>query len=197
MSSLWLIAAIAAWGVVHSLLASVPVKDVFLRRLGRGPMRLYRLVYNIFAVVSFLPILWLMLVLPDGHLYAEPPPWSYVMLAGQGIAVILLIAGLLQTGPMSFAGLRQLFGEEPRAGLVTGGLYRFVRHPLYMAGLLFMWLTPTMSANTFIVFSSLTFYLLAGAWFEERKLLREFGLAYAEYRARTPMLIPGLRLKKT
>jgi len=33
---------------------------------------------------------------------------------------------------------------------------------------------------------------LIGAYFEERKLLREFGEAYAIYKNTTPMLIPGL-----
>jgi len=32
-----------------------------------------------------------------------------------------------------------------------------------------------------------------GAYFEERKLLREFGSEYADYRAVTPMIIPRLR----
>jgi len=31
-------------------------------------------------------------------------------------------------------------------------------------------------------------------YFEERKLLREFGQAYTNYKASTPMLIPGLKL---
>jgi protein-S-isoprenylcysteine O-methyltransferase Ste14 len=31
-----------------------------------------------------------------------------------------------------------------------------------------------------------------GIIFEERKLLREFGKKYEEYRSVTPMLIPGL-----
>jgi protein-S-isoprenylcysteine O-methyltransferase Ste14 len=38
-------------------------------------------------------------------------------------------------------------------------------------------------------------YVLVGAYFEERKLRREFGAQYAAYQAVTPMLIPGLRLR--
>jgi protein-S-isoprenylcysteine O-methyltransferase Ste14 len=38
-----------------------------------------------------------------------------------------------------------------------------------------------------------TVYILVGAYFEERKLLREFGAAYAEYKSKTPMLIPWLK----
>jgi protein-S-isoprenylcysteine O-methyltransferase Ste14 len=38
-----------------------------------------------------------------------------------------------------------------------------------------------------------TIYILIGAYFEERKLSREFGAAYADYKSKTPMLIPWLK----
>jgi protein-S-isoprenylcysteine O-methyltransferase Ste14 len=38
-----------------------------------------------------------------------------------------------------------------------------------------------------------TIYIFIGAYFEERKLLREYGEVYAEYKSRTPMLIPWLK----
>jgi protein-S-isoprenylcysteine O-methyltransferase Ste14 len=51
-----------------------------------------------------------------------------------------------------------------------------------------------MTLNSFIVYLALTVYILIGIIFEERKLLREFGQEYADYRSVTPMLIPGRRL---
>jgi len=196
LNALWLIGAVGAWGLVHSLLASIGAKEKIQHRFGAGIMRLYRLGYNIFAVLSFLPVLWLMLVLPDRPLYSVPAPWSYLMLAGQGLAGLLLLVGVLQTDTLSFIGLRQLLEPQERPSrLVTGGLYRYVRHPLYTAGLLFIWLTPVVSANLFILYLALTAYILIGARFEERKLRREFGEAYAEYRRKTAMLIPGLPIR--
>jgi protein-S-isoprenylcysteine O-methyltransferase Ste14 len=49
-----------------------------------------------------------------------------------------------------------------------------------------------MTLNLFVVFSSLTIYILIGIYFEERKLLREFGQQYADYKSTTPMLLPRL-----
>ena len=49
-----------------------------------------------------------------------------------------------------------------------------------------------MTLNSFVVYLALTLYVLVGIIFEERKLLREYGQDYANYRAVTPMLIPGL-----
>jgi len=188
-----IVLAVLIWGVVHSITASLEAKDWARRALGSGVMRFYRLSYNIFSVISFIPILWLMAVLPDRMLYLIPVPWVYLSIAGQIAAVVLLVVGVLQTDTLSFVGLRQFIGgEEHPSQLVTQGLYRWVRHPLYFAGLLFIWLTPVMSINSLIVIVSATIYIIVGALFEERKLGREYGAAYVEYKATTPMLIPGL-----
>lgn len=188
----WLILTIAIWGVVHSITASLGFKALLRRALGDGFMRFYRLLYNTFSVLSFAPILYLMSVLPDRDLYRVPSPWNYAMLAGQGLSAILLLAAFLQTDSLSFIGLRQLFEEEKPGKLVKTGFYRVMRHPLYTFGLLILWLSPSVSLNSFVVYVSLTIYILAGAYFEERKLLREFGREYEEYKSVTPMLLPGL-----
>ena len=190
----WLIFATVLWGVVHSLLASIGFKNFLRRILGNRFMNFYRLLYNIFALVSILPILYLMVSLPDKTLYQAPVPWSYLMRAGQVLSVLFLFIAVLQTDVLSFAGLRQLFQEEETGSLVTSGLYRSVRHPLYTFSLLILWLSPSMSINAFIVYAAFTIYILIGIVFEERKLVREFGNVYLEYKSRTPMLFPGLKI---
>jgi len=181
-----LLFALALWGIVHSILASNFAKDML------AGVKFYRFGYNVFSAISFLPILYLMAVLPDRPAYQVPAPWKFIMLAGQVLAALMLFIAFLQTDSLSFIGLRQLFEEEKSGTLVTRGLYRVVRHPLYTFGLLFIWLSPTVSQNSLTVYVGATLYTLIGAYFEERKLLREFGEAYAKYKQNTPMLIPGL-----
>jgi protein-S-isoprenylcysteine O-methyltransferase Ste14 len=159
-------------------------------------MDFYRLAYNIFAAISFLPILYLMATLPNKMVYEVPSPWNLVMFGGQLISALLLLVAFLQTDSLSFVGLRQLFEEQKSGALVTRGLYRVVRHPLYTFSLLFIWLTSTVSQNSLTVYMGATIYTLIGAYFEERKLLREFGEAYAVYKKSTPMLIPWLNREK-
>jgi len=199
----WLIIIIAVWGIVHSWMASLGFKEFLRRSLGNGFMKSYRLLYNLFSVVSILPVLYLMIALPDQNLYQVPSPWNYLMRVGQLISVLLLFAAVLQTDALSFVGLRQFLETEKKtdpvtsvAVLQTSGFYRYVRHPLYTFGLLILWLSPAMTVNTFVVYAALTVYILIGIIFEERKLLREFSQQYADYKSRTPMLIPGL-LKNT
>lgn len=117
-------------------------------------------------------------------------------LVGQMLALALLAIGVLQTDVWHFLGLRQLVeavpGEPP--ALVVRGLYRWVRHPLYSAGLLFLWLTPLMTSSILVFNFAMSVYILIGSVFEERRLLTEFGAAYVDYQRRVPRLIPGVRL---
>ena len=190
MSVFILLLAMAIWGVVHSFLASHLAKDLF--RLKIGSMDFYRLAYNIFAAISFMPILYLMATLPNRMVYEVPSPWNLAMIGGQIFSIVLLAVAFLQTGALSFIGLRQLLGREESGSLVVHGLYKVIRHPLYTFSLLFLWLTPTVSQNSLTVYIGSTLYILIGIFFEERKLLREFGDEYAGYQKSTPMLVPGL-----
>jgi methanethiol S-methyltransferase len=196
MGSFWIVLlAVLVYGGVHSFLASLWAKARARRWFGKLADRAYRLLYNVIAVVSFLPVLALAGLLPDRTLYSIPFPWILATSAGQLAAIAALLLGLLQTDVWSFLGFRQLVQPETAgepARLVLKGLYRWVRHPLYTAGLVFIWLTPVMTMNVLGMNIGLTIYIVVGALFEERKLLHEYGQAYADYRRLTPMLIPGL-----
>ena len=192
LSSLVLLLAILVWGLVHSLLASLTTKARLRQWFGPASDRWYRLVYNMVSILTFLPILGLVAMDPGSTLYAIPAPWSYLAFAGQLLAIVALGIGLLQTGTWSFLGIEQLLVDSGQgdAQMVTAGLYRWVRHPLYTAGLAFIWLTPVMTVNLLVLNLGLTIYLVTGAFYEERKLVREFGEQYTHYQARVPMLIP-------
>jgi protein-S-isoprenylcysteine O-methyltransferase Ste14 len=186
--------AVLIYGVVHSLLATLGTKARLRKWFGPGADRWYRLIYNTFGILTFLPILVLVGAFPGQELYTIPSPWAYFALAGQLLALVALAIGFLQTGVWSFLGFEQVLNPSriTSSQMVTSGLYRWVRHPLYTASLVFIWLTPIMTTSLLALNIGLTIYLVLGAYYEERKLVREFGQAYLEYQETTPMLIPGL-----
>lgn len=77
----------------------------------------------------------------------------------------------------------------------TPGLYRWVRHPLYVGWLMTFWAAPTMTISHLLFAAGTTLYILLAIRWEERDLLDHHGIAYARYRAETPMLVPNLRGK--
>lgn len=197
-SFFWILLAVAVYGLLHSLLASLTAKTLAVRWLGEPGRRYYRPFFVFFVSVTLLPLLALAALLPDAPLYTIPMPWVLLTLGLQGLAAAGLLVGLAQTGALAFLGI-DVFSkpqEQPRPPrLVTGGLYRLVRHPLYTCGLVILWLTPVVTWNILALMASLTAYILIGVIPEERKLLLEFGEAYAEYRRNTPMLIPKITLR--
>ncbi len=189
---LLIILATAVYAVVHSLLASLGVKAWARRRFGSAADRWYRLAYNLFAVISGLPILVLLYLLPDQPLYQIPFPWIFLTAFGQLAGILIIVVGILQTDPWHFMGIRQIFEPENDApsGMITRGLYGWVRHPLYTGGLLLIWLVPTITVNLLTLIILLTIYLIVGAKLEEKRLLHEFGDDYRAYQARVPILLP-------
>jgi protein-S-isoprenylcysteine O-methyltransferase Ste14 len=185
--------AVTAYGALHSLLASLWAKRLAAKSLGPAD-RGYRLAFNLVALITLFPVLAVPALQPGPELYRIRAPWVALTIAGQGLALAALALGLLQTDPWHFLGLRQLVASESEAGpqLVVGGLYRWVRHPLYTAGLVFIWLTPWMTTSLLALNLALTVYIYVGSVFEERRLVAEFGQAYLDYAGRVPRLIPRL-----
>jgi methanethiol S-methyltransferase len=196
----WIILAVVLYGAIHSILASMEVKAWAERRFGVGYRRWYRIFFNGVAVMSILPALALVVLLPDAPIYRIPFPWVLLTLGVEALCAIGLLATLAQTGAMNFIGLEQLMdpqGTERPHRLSTNGLYRWVRHPLYTLSLVFIWLTPIMTWNILAFNIGVTIYTTIGAAvFEERKLLSEFGEAYRVYQKKTPMLVPGLKFRR-
>jgi protein-S-isoprenylcysteine O-methyltransferase Ste14 len=184
--------AVFAYGMLHSATATLWAKRRARQALGPGADRLYRLFYNLIAGLTLLPVLAVPALDPGQTLYRIPWPWSLLSLAGQGAAMVLLILGVLQTDVGHFIGLRQLVQpqDDRPPNLIVSGLYRWVRHPLYTAGLLFLWLTPWMTTSVLALHLGLTAYIVIGSLFEERRLIAEFGQAYRDYQQRVPRLLP-------
>jgi methanethiol S-methyltransferase len=195
-ASFWIILlAVIVYGGLHSWMASLSLKQRLNARFGSKVERVYRLVYNVVAVITLLPVLILPIALMDKPIYQIPLSWMILSLLGQAVSALVVVVGIFMTGFMKFLGICQLVrceGDEPPRLVVTG-LYRWVRHPLYTASLLFIWLMPVMTWNLLALNLGLTLYIVIGTVLEERKLLAEFGEEYASYVRRTPMLIPGLK----
>ena len=120
-------------------------------------------------------------------------PWIYFFLALQGLGLLFFLWSLAVTDLWAFLGLRQIVEGAPDAKVerfTSHGPYRLVRHPMYTGSLMVLWFAPLMSENLLALNLGITVYFIIGGYFEERKLLRQFGETYGRYQQRTPMLIP-------
>lgn len=89
------------------------------------------------------------------------------------------------------AGWRQIHRAD---GLVTTGLYRWMRHPQYTGIFLFTfgWILHWPSVVTLLLWPILIAAYVWLALHEERQARAEFGDAWDDYAGRTARFIPGL-----
>lgn len=191
-SLLILAAAWTTYFAVHSALASLPVKRwVAARYPAQVPV--YRLGFNLVAVVLLLPVI--------GWMHALRGPWIWrwegaAWVVVNGLAV-LAVAGFVWSlryyDTAEFLGTRQWRARErsllDQERLHLSPLHRFVRHPWYALGLVLVW-TRDLDAATLVSAILVTAYFIVGSRLEEQKLVLYHGRAYERYRQRVPSLFP-------
>jgi protein-S-isoprenylcysteine O-methyltransferase Ste14 len=124
---------------------------------------------------------------------AGPGPWRWV-----GIPLMAAGAAMILTCIVDFArrGRGTLAPVDPPRKLVTAGLYRYVRNPMYVG------VVTTLAAEALFFGSRSLIIYAAAAWlvfhvwvlvYEEPHLESAFGEEYAHYRAAVPRWIPRTR----
>ena len=197
-----LLGALLAFGLLHSIMAAIGVKALFVTLLGqRAYLGLYRLFYNSVSVITLAPIAWLLWTASGEMVWEFSGVLGLIFRGLQGVGLIGLSISLLQIDLMRFLGLSQLAAylngaalPLPPEPLSIKGVYALVRHPLYLFSLMLLWFTPQMSAGWLGLALGSTLYFVLGSWFEERKMLKLFGADYARYQANVPWMIPFVRL---
>lgn len=186
-----------SFGALHSLLARERGQALLARGFGAGT----RLAYNVIAVLHIGAIWAFGFYLGLGAKDFPLPPIisaGLFLLALAGL--VLLYIAVREFDLARFSGFWQLLNRVPPGAegehepLVTGGLHRYVRHPLYTAGFMILWgVVDDPRSLATALYGSL--YLLIGTYFEERKLRRIYGRAYEDYSRRVPPFIPWPRPK--
>ena len=134
------------WCILHSLLISIGLMERV--RHYPGFSRYYRLFYNLFAVVSLLPVLGYSYALRGPPLVAWKGAWMAVPVVLGAAALLLFMAGGRRYDFFQFIGLRQMRSENgcsvltEDCSLDTGGVLSVVRHPWYAGGMLAVWARP-------------------------------------------------------
>jgi len=89
---------------------------------------------------------------------------------------------------------------NPPPALVESGPYRYARNPMLTGVFLLLFGVGFAIGSLSLVLIFTPLYVLANLWelkeIEEPELIRRLGEVYLAYRERTPMFIPGIRLKK-
>ncbi len=187
------------WCVLHSALISITVTNYMKRNLG-GRFRFFRLLYNIFSLLTLVPLLYYSASIRQELIFHWHGPLVIIQCLLIATSFFLFITGGWNYSIPMFLGIRQIRTKRENWSLsehetfVTSGIHRMIRHPWYLGGMMIVW-ARDLSLSTLINNIVITSYFIIGTYLEERKLIREFGEQYREYQANVSMFFPYKWLK--
>ena len=190
-------ALLGLFAVQHSLMARQWFKAAWTRIV---PRSVERSTYVLFSSIALLLLFWKWEPM-GGVIWSVGN--SYARLAINALYAagwLIVLAATFLINHFDLFGLRQvwlrLLGRQyTEIAFRTPGLYRYVRHPLYVGWLMVFWSAPLMTSAHLVFALATTTYILLAIQFEERDLAR-MHKEYGEYRRRVPMLIPTGSSKK-
>lgn len=178
------------YALLHSIFAAPKWKKIMQEKMKQN-FKYYRILYSVFAFISLSIIIVYLFRIK-----------SIILWEANSIEIVIAITCLITSGSLMIFFIRNFFFDLSGADiflktkkpqmLIKTNLYKYVRHPLYTATLVFIWSIffwqPLLS--NLISCICITVYTIIGISYEEKKLIKDFGESYIQYRNETPMLIP-------
>jgi protein-S-isoprenylcysteine O-methyltransferase Ste14 len=194
-------ALIAQFPLAHSLLLTGRGGRV-LARLIPGPhgQTLATTTYALIASAQLLALfaLWT----PSGIVWWRADGTAFwVMTAAYAASWLFLMKAIfdagadVQTGALGWmsllARIRPVFPDMP-----TGGLFRLIRQPIYVAFALTLWTVPVWTPDQLVLAVSYSAYCLLAPRLKERRFAARYGTRFDRYRAAVPYALPRLAAPK-
>ncbi len=189
------LALLSLFAVQHSVMARPGFKRWWTKII---PPAAERPTYVLLATLALAAILAHWRPMPEIIWHVTNPTIAAGLLGLSLFGWMLVLLATFMISHFELFGLRQvimnLLGRKiPPAEFKTPGLYKLVRHPIYLGFVIAFWATPVMTAGHLLFAAVTTAYIFVGIFFEERDLIETFGDEYRRYRARVSMLIPFVR----
>jgi protein-S-isoprenylcysteine O-methyltransferase Ste14 len=185
---------VLAFSLQHSVMARPGFKRVWTKIV---PQAIERSTYVLFsnAVLALLVWGWQPM---DGIIWNVTHPtgrailWTLFALGWFGVPAVSLMINHFDLFGMRQVSLHWQGKAYESLPFRTPFLYRYMRHPLYVAWAIAFWSTPTMTVGHALLAAVLTAYMAIAVYYEERDLVAHFREEYREYQRNVPKFVPRL-----
>ncbi len=175
--------------ILHSLLASIRVKS-FFKKFMKNEYRFYRIIYSVISTTGLLFLSVFNASISPVIIFVSGGLVRYLSLMIATFGVIIISRAFREYKFSSFIGVEKEENEFKQTGIL-----KHVRHPIYSGTVLivlgFFLFNPT--SATLVSVCCIIAYLPIGIYFEEKKLINQFGHEYLTYKQKTPSVFPKIR----
>jgi protein-S-isoprenylcysteine O-methyltransferase Ste14 len=129
-------------------------------------------------------------------------PYDIIILIPQFLSFAGLIWSLKYIGTREFLGIEQVkrwFKNQydvnqldEKMTLTFEGPYKYIRHPIFLFGGLFLLLRPVMGLFYLTCVICIILYIYIGSFYEEKRMFEKFGDRYLKYKKSVPGFLPVL-----
>jgi len=189
------LALLSLFAIQHSVMARPAFKRWWLGWISPA---VERPTYVLLATTALALLMWQWRPMPELVWSVTSPVLANSLTALSLFGWLLVLLSTFMISHFELFGLKQVFmrfagRSMPETEFRTPGLYKLVRHPIYLGFIIAFWATPAMSQGHLLFTAVTTAYILVGIMLEERDLIAMFGDDYRRYRERVAMLLPFWR----
>jgi protein-S-isoprenylcysteine O-methyltransferase Ste14 len=189
------LALLGLFALQHSVMARQGFKRWATQHI---PQPVERSTYVLFASAALTLLFWQWRAMPEIVWTVGNPAARQALYVLFWVGWVLVPLSTFLINHFELFGLQQVInaarGRESRASdFKTPGLYKVVRHPIYLGFIVAFWAAPDMTLGHLVFALATTGYILIGIALEERDLVHRFGERYLQYRREVRMLLPWPR----
>jgi protein-S-isoprenylcysteine O-methyltransferase Ste14 len=188
-------ALLGLFAVQHSLMARKGFKKVWTKIV---PQPIERATYVLATCVALVMMYVFWEPIPAAVWTVDAPAGRIALTGLQMAGWLMVFVSTVMIHHFDLFGMRQVWRhfrglEQKEIGYRTPGLYKYMRHPIYLGFLIAFWSTPDMTVGHLLFAVMTTGYMVfAVNVFEEPDLVREFGETYRQYMRATGGFFPKI-----